>query len=130
MTKTVQETTRFDESHYLKGLKRDTNKLAGEINKTYQHLKGGKLGIEGYAKHCNIAFNNFIKKLRQFYPEPFLKKIYGDHFPIEEVQRHFQDKMEYLTHSRDNLELRENEFKKEVINLNKNFLKVLMGKEA
>ena len=130
MTNPVQEKTLYNESHYFKGFQRDTNKLADEINKTYRHLRGENPGVEDYARHCNMAFNNFIKKLRQFYPEPFLKTIYQDHFPIEEVQRAFQDKMEYLSHSRDNLELGENEFEKAVINLNKSFLKVLMGKEA
>ena len=130
MTKTVLKGTRLEETDYQKGFQRAANKLSNEINKTYSYFINKKLGIEGYAEHCNQAFNEFIKKLGNLYPEPFLKKIYQDHFPLEEVQRSIQDKMEYLKHSRDNLELRENDFEKEVININKSFLKILMGKRA
>ena len=130
MTKTVLKGTRLEETDYQKGFQRAANKLSNEINKTYSYFINKKLGIEGYASHCNQAFNEFIKKLGNLYPEPFLKKIYQDHFPLEEVQRSIQDKMEYLKHSRDNLELRENDFEKEVININKSFLKILMGKRA
>jgi len=130
MTKTVLKSTRLEETDYQKGFQRAVNKLSNEINKTYSYFVHKKLGIEGYAKHCNQAFNEFIKKLGNLYPEPFLKKIYQDHFPLEEVQRDIQERMEALKHSRDNLELRENVFEKEVININKDFLKILMGKKA
>lgn len=130
MTKIVQETARFDEPHYFKGFGRDTDKLAEAIHKLHTQLAYEELSIEGYAIGCNAHFNHFIGKLGKIYPEPFLKKIYQDHYPLEEVQRAIQDKMEYLKHSRDNLELRENAFEKEVININKDFLKILMGKKA
>jgi len=130
MTKTVLKGTRLDETDYQKGFQRDINKLSNEINKNYTYFINNKLGIEGYANHCNLTFNAFIKKLKSIYPEPFLKKIYQDHYPLEEIQREIQEKMESLKHSRDNLELRENVFEKEVININKRFLEILMGKKA
>ncbi len=130
MTKTVQKGTHLEEADYQKGFQRAANKLSNEINRTYTYFVNNKLGIEGYASHCNQAFNGFIKKLGTLYPASFLKKIYQDHFPLEEVQRDIQEKMEALKHSRDNLELRENVFEKEVINLNKDFLKILMGKKS
>ncbi len=87
--------------------------------------KNGKLGIKDFAIDCNGLLNDFIKELHIMLPTKQIQKVYPEHFPLENTQAFYQEKMDTINDPKQRITMTQVEYDTEVLTIIYEFQQII-----